>query len=310
MTRPLRLAFVADIHHGANSFTKIGTAALPLMDEFRRFVTEAQPDAVIDLGDRISDVDHATDLRLELEVAAAFAPIAAPRFHLCGNHDRDHLSVAENEEILGLALGHRTVDLGDWRLVLWAADSQIHRPGGFVLREADLIWLAATVEAADRPLVVMSHVPVSGHAQIGNYYFERNPASSTYPGAERVRAVLARAKVPMVCIAGHVHWNTLTTVDGIPHLTLQSLTESFTTMPGPAGAFALLELGETMAWTVHGTDPFSARIAAAQTLKRWMTPLQPFEEHPELRQRRLVSAVQLDTAATAQLGSKVGTAAE
>lgn len=299
MTRSLRLAFVADIHHGASSLTKVGPAALPLMQEFRRFVADAQPDAVIDLGDRISDVDHATDLRLEREVAEAFAPIAAPRFHLCGNHDRDHLSVVENEEILGQGLGHRTVDLGGWRLVLWAADSRIHRPGGFVLREADLIWLAATVEAADRPLVVMSHVPVSGHGQTGNYYFERNPASSTYPGAERARAVLARAKVPMVCIAGHVHWNTLTTVDAIPHLTLQSLTESFTTMPEPAGAFALLELGETIAWTVHGKDPFTARIDPAGTLRRWMTPLQPFDEHPELRQRRLISAARTDAAAMA-----------
>lgn len=299
MTRSLRLAFVADIHHGPNSLSKVSSAALPLMEEFRRFVADTQPDAVIDLGDRISDVDHATDLRLEREVAEAFAPIAQPRFHLCGNHDRDHLSVTENEEIFGQALGHRTIDLGDWRLVLWSADARIYRPGGFVLPEADLIWLAATVEAADKPLVMMSHVPVSGHSQIGNYYFQNNPEISTYPNAERIRAVLARAKVPMLCIAGHVHWNTLTTVDGIPHLTLQSLTESFTTIPEPAGAFALLELGATVSWTVHGADPFSARITPAQTMKRWMTPLQRFEEHSELRRKRLASTIQLDAAASA-----------
>jgi len=281
----LRLAIVADIHHGENSFTKMGSQALPLMAEFRRFVEDAKPDAVIDLGDRISDRDHATDLRLEQEVADAFSAIAAPRFHLCGNHDRDHLSVAENEAILRQPLGHRTIDLGDWHLVLWAADSRIHRPGGFILTEADLLWLAATVNAADRPLAIMSHVPLSGHAQTGNYYFERNPEFSTYPGAERARAVLRQARVPVVCLAGHVHWNTLTIVDGIPHLTLQSLTESFTTMPQPAGAWGLLELSATIAWTVHGNDPFVAKLDAADTLRRWMTPLQPFSEHPELRRR-------------------------
>lgn len=292
MTKPLRLAIVADIHHGENSFTKMGAHALPLMAEFARFVAEAKPDAVIDLGDRISDRDHASDLVLEGEVAEAFSAVAAPRFHLCGNHDRDHLSVAENEAILGQPLGHRTIDLGAWRLVLWAADSRIHRPGGFVLTEADLLWLAATVKAADRPLAIMSHVPISGHAQTGNYYFERNPEFSTYPGAERARAVLRQAKVPVICLAGHVHWNTLTTVDGIPHLTLQSLTESFTTFPEPAGAWGLLELDETIAWTVFGKDPFSARIAAPETTRRWMTPLQPFHEHPELRQRRLTLAAE------------------
>lgn len=292
MSKALRLAFVADIHHGENSFTKVGAQALPLMAEFRRFVADTKPDAVIDLGDRISDRDHATDLRLEHEVAEAFAPITAPRFHLCGNHDRDHLSVAENETILGQALGHRVVDLGDWRLVIWAADSKIHRPGGFILREADLLWLASTVEAADRPLAIVSHVPISGHAQTGNYYFERNPEFSTYPGAERARAVLRQARVPVVCLSGHVHWNTLTTVDGIPHLTLQSLTESFTTLPEAAGAWGLLELDSTIAWTVHGRDPFCARIEAAETMRRWMTPLQPFHEHPELRQHRLPIAAE------------------
>jgi hypothetical protein len=292
MAKALRLAFVADIHHGENSFTKMGAHALPLMAEFRRFVAQARPDAVIDLGDRISDRDHATDLRLEQEVAEAFSAIAVPRFHLCGNHDRDHLSVAENEAILGQPLGHRIIDLGDWRLVLWAADSKIHRPGGFVLQEADLLWLAATVNAADRPLAIMSHVPISGHGQTGNYYFERNPEFSTYPGAERARAVLRQAKVPVVCLSGHVHWNTLTTVDGIPHLTLQSLTESFTTLPEPAGSWGLLELDEAITWTVHGKDPFSARIEAAETLRRWMTPLQPFHEHPELRLRRLALAAE------------------
>lgn len=89
-----------------------------------------------------------------------------------------------------------------------------------------------------------------------------------------------------------MHWNTLTTVDGIPHLTLQSLTESFTTMPEPAAAWGLLELDETIVWTVFGKDPFSARIEAAETQRRWMTPLQPFHEHPELRQRRLALAAE------------------
>ncbi len=292
MAKAVRLAVIADIHHGENSFTKLGRQALPLMGEFARFVAETKPDAVIDLGDRISDSGHAADLVLQREVAEAFAAVTAPRFHLCGNHDRDHLSVGENEAILGQPLGHRTVDLGAWRLAMWAADSKIHRPGGFVLREADLIWLAATVAAADRPLAIMSHVPISGHAQTGNYYFERNPEFSTYPGAERARAVLRQARVPVVCLAGHVHWNTLTIVDGIPHLTLQSATESFTTFPEPAGAWGLIELDEAIAWTVLGRDPFSVRLEAAGTLRRWMTPLQPFHEHPELRQRRLKLAAE------------------
>lgn len=289
----LRLCLVADIHHGQDSFTKKGTAALDLLAGFAAFANDARPDAVIDLGDRISDVDTATDLRLEREVADAFRAIEAPVHHICGNHDRDHLSVTENAEILGQPLVNQTIDLGQWTLVLWRANSKIHRPGGFVLTEADLLWLAGVVRSATKPLAVFSHVPVSGHSQAGNYYFERNPDSATYPGgAERARAILATARVPVCCFAGHVHWNTLTVVGGQPHFTLQSLTETFTTHPEPAGAWALLELSDTIAWTVFGKDSFRAELAAAETARRWITPLPPFHEHPEIRRRLTATAAE------------------
>jgi predicted phosphodiesterase len=282
----VRLAIVADIHHGAPSATKRGDAALSLMDDFARFATSEGATHVLDLGDRISDVDAETDRRLEAEVAEAFRAVQAPVWHLNGNHDRDHLSVAENEEILGQSLGHAVHDLGDWRIALWRADSKIYRGDdhhGFMLREADLLWLSRTILAADRPLLVVSHVPVSGHSQIGNYYFQNNPASSVYPMAEQARAALAQARVPVVCLAGHVHWNTVTTVDGIPHLTQQSLTESFTTEGAPAGAMGILDLGETLRWEVAGADPFS--FATRPRVARWTPPMPDVRAHPEFGRR-------------------------
>ncbi|HMQ57604.1 MAG TPA: metallophosphoesterase [Rhizobiaceae bacterium] len=281
-----RIAIVADIHHGKPSATKRGDAALPLMDEFARFANDAKPDLVIDLGDRISDENRDTDLVLEREIAEAFRPVSAPIRHINGNHDRDHLEVADNEVIFGQPMASETLDIGDWRIVLWRADAKIHRgPGvsGFVLREADLLWLSRTVQAADRPLLVVSHVPVSGHAQTGNYYFQNNPQFSTYPMADRARAALSQARVPVVCLAGHVHWNTVTNVDGVTHLTQQSLTESFTTQGEPAGAYGLIELGDTVSWRVEGRDPFAHAFRPA--VSRWTPPLPPFGEHPEISGR-------------------------
>lgn len=287
----LRVAVVADIHHGEDVFTKKSSAALGLMAEFVRFEAEAKPDIVVDLGDRISDRDRDTDLALERDVAEAFRPIAAPRFHLCGNHDRDFLSVADNEEILGQPLGHQVLDLGDWQVVLWRADTRLRRPEiRFVLDEMDLLWLGGVVARATKPLAIMSHVPLSGHGQTGNYYFERNPSVSTYPGVERVRAVLRCATMPVVCLAGHVHWNTLTVVDAIPHITLQSLTETFTTAPEPAAAWGLLELdAKAIAWRAFGLDPFETRLDTAATTRRWMPPLAPFASAPDLRRHQPVA---------------------
>jgi predicted phosphodiesterase len=261
----VRICIVADIHHGKPSATKRGDTALALMEEFQRFANEAQPDFVLDLGDRISDENRETDLVLQKEIGEAFRPIAAPIHHLNGNHDRDHLEVADNETILGQPMKSMSLDVGSWRIALWRADAKIHRDrGGFVLREEDLLWLSRTAQAADRPLLVVSHVPISGHAQTGNYYFERNPEVSTYPMADRARAALAQARVPVVCLAGHVHWNTVTTVGGITHLTQQSLTESFTTQGEPAGAMG----SSNSAPESNGGSSVAIRSPSASRLRR------------------------------------------
>ena len=273
----MRIAIVTDIHHGQPSHTKRGDTALPLLERFAGFVAAEKPDLVLELGDRISDVDHETDLRLEQEVADALSVIDAPIHHICGNHDRDYLSVAENAEILGQSLDNDLIDLGDWTLALWRADAKIQRGPehhGFALPEADFLWLAHVAAAAEKPLLIASHVPVSGHSQIGNYYFQNTPEVSRYPQSARVRDALAKAHVPVAAIAGHVHWNTVTTVDGIPHLTQQSLTESFTTQGAPAEAWGLLDLGDTVHWQVFGRDPFEARLTPQP--RRWTPPHPPF----------------------------------
>lgn len=290
----LRIAVVTDIHHGRDAEAKKGSQALRLLGEFERFVADARPHLVLDLGDRISDEDHETDLRLERDVAQAFVPIRrhAPVHHICGNHDRDFLSVAENEEILGQALGHQTIDLGGWRLVLFRADTRIRRGAGFHCPASDIAWLAETIAAADRPLLIASHVPVSGHSQIGNYYFQNNPDASTYPreGAA-LRQVLRASKVPTAWVAGHVHWNTLTMVDGIVHMTQQSLTESFVMSDengrGEAcGAYGLLDLSAAaIDWQVFGADAIRAVVPVGQLGRRWYKPLEHFSAYPAHAER-------------------------
>lgn len=282
----VRIALVADIHHGAPSLTKRGDCALDLMTDFARFSNDARPDLVIDLGDRISDIARDRDLELEAEVAEAFRAVEAPICHINGNHDRDHLAVEDNERILGQALGHHTIDIGGWRIVLWRAETLIRRSGNhgsFHLPEADLLWLSRTVRNADRPMLIASHVPVSGHSQVGNYYFENNPAVSTYPQADRARAMIAQARHPVVCVSGHVHWNTITPVDGTVHLTQQSLTESFTTDGEPAGAMGLIELGDTVTWRVEGRDPVNFSFRPSAT--RWTPPVPPFHKIAEVAAR-------------------------
>lgn len=273
----MKLAIVTDIHHGKPSHTKRGDTAMDQMAQFAVRVRCEAPDMVLDLGDRITDADATTDRVLMAEVSDAFSSIDVPVHHICGNHDRYHLSVAENAEIMGQPMASEVIDAGPWQILLWRAEAKItwsETYRGFDLPEADYLWLAHHIAAAEKPTLILSHVPVSGHAQIGNYYFQENPDLSTYPQSPRVRQALGQARVPVVWLAGHVHWNSVTQIDGMFHLTQQSLTESFTTGGEPAGAWATLDLGSEVTWTVQGKDSFACTLPTHT--QRWVPPLRPF----------------------------------
>lgn len=271
----LRLVVVADIHHGADLGSKLGRSALGLLDRVADVVAAERPAAVLELGDRISEVDPTTDRRLQGEVGERLAAFRAPVLSLLGNHDLVHLSAEENGALLGQPMGHRLVDLEGWRILLWRAEARLPAEGGFRLAPGDLAWLKAAVTGSDRPMLLASHVPLSGQALWGNHYFERRPERAGYVEQAAIRAVLAKASRPLVALAGHVHWNSLALVDGIPHLTIQSLTESFTTDGAPAGAWARLRLGATVRLEVVGRDPLAVELPAARTTCRWLPPQAP-----------------------------------
>ncbi len=166
----IRIAVVTDILHHATH----GKSALVSLAHFVVWANAEKPDILLDLGDRITDADKQTDLRHQREVAEIFAELEAPVQHLCGNHDRDNLSVGENAEILRTGLDNAIIDLGGWQLAVWRADTKFtyhETNAGFVLPEAGLHWLSQMTQQADKPTLITSHIPFSGHSQIGNYYF-------------------------------------------------------------------------------------------------------------------------------------------
>lgn len=277
----MRLAVVTDIHHGKRSRTKRGDMAMAELALFVDCVQREKPDMVLDLGDRITDADHATDRILMAEVADAFSGIDAPIVHICGNHDRYHLSVEENAELMGQSMASEVIDAGAWQILVWRAEAKItwsETNRGFALPETDYLWLAQKISEAQKPSLVISHVPISGHSQIGNYYFQENPDLAVYPEALRVRQALSLARVPVAWLAGHVHWNSVTQIDGIFHLTQQSLTESFTTGHQPAGAWGTVDLGAEIHWAVHGMDPIACTLPVSA--QRWVPPTMPFDKRP------------------------------
>jgi HAD superfamily hydrolase (TIGR01450 family) len=271
-----KLALVADIHHGAEKLTKKGTEALGLLDLFIKFANDYGADLVVDLGDRISDVDRETDRELTGEVAAAFQRVSAPRRHLVGNHDVEFMTVTDGEELLGVPLTNHSLDLGGYHLVFWQADTHVDIDDGFILQTSDLDWLADDLGRSDLPSIVFSHVPLDAASMAGNFYFEANPRHAAYDESHAIQKVLREAGNVILCVAGHVHWNKVNVIDGIPYLSLQSLTESFTTAPAAAAAWATIEIGDDIHWRVHGADPLEIRLPLRRPKHRWTPPLPSF----------------------------------
>lgn len=276
----MKIALIADIHHGPQSHNKVeGWDALQVVREFAAFATEAGADLLLDLGDRISDTTAAADRIMEREAAEALAAFRGPRVHLLGNHDVARLTPRENAELLGQPMESRMIDLGDVRLVAFQPDAVMTKPVGFAPVSPDQIaWLVETLKADERPAIVASHLPFSGHAQVGNHYFENAQRFSTYPNHAEVRAAVEATGRAAVWLAGHVHWNTITTVQGIHHFTLHSVSETFTTAPDPAASYGLLEIkNDALEFTVYGREPLWVRLPFRRSGdRRWIPPLAPW----------------------------------
>jgi hypothetical protein len=274
MKKQLKIAIVSDIHYGPDRYSKKGDKALVLLERLVKKVNSLDVSLVVDLGDRISNTDPDADRNRLVKVAEMFQALDRERHHLVGNHDVVHLTTAEQETILDRSLKHHSLDKNGWHVVFWNASCVLHEGQGFRLETQDLDWLAADLAAAELPSVIFTHMPVVAGSMAGNYYFERRYAmGEQHRNASLARDVIEKSEKVLAVISGHVHWNQLHFMDGIPHISVQSLSETFTTHPHAAGAWALLTLGDTLEFEVFGREPVLYRMPIKQMTHHWLPPL-------------------------------------
>jgi len=250
----MKLAIISDIHHAPP--TPGSEDIRPVVEAFVQAAIAWGADALLDLGDRSDDIDRQTDLQLATELASIFAGFEGPRLHLRGNHDVVNLTDDDHAALFGRRPGHTILDLGDCRLLVWEPSVTFSRSVGFPPAGGDLAWLIDALNADDRPAIIASHIPLSGGTMIGNYYFENNASFATYPDHAEIRRAVERTGKAALWLSGHVHWNSLTTMSNLRHVTIQSTSETFTTAPKSAQSWARLETsGSSMTLRVHGNDP-------------------------------------------------------
>jgi 3',5'-cyclic-AMP phosphodiesterase len=253
---PLRIGIVTDVHFGPDSPSVLGSAAPRLLARSLERLGELEPQLLVDLGDRLTDETPEIDLERLRTLAGLFGAAGVHSEHLRGNHDL--LPPTVHQRLLGRSVTNRSHDVRGWHLVfLDSFDGSIEG----ALTPGTLGWLEADLARNSLPTVVFSHQPLDGEPLIGNPIFEVEYAAHAHPkGHEAARTILASAGSVRLAVNGHAHWNHRVEVDGVPYVTLQSLVAR-DAAGDPAGAHALLELGETSSFLrVFGAEPFEVRV--------------------------------------------------
>jgi 3',5'-cyclic AMP phosphodiesterase CpdA len=259
----LTLALITDLHFGpearfAGKLRKLTAHAGELTHAFvDRMNREVKPDLVVNLGDDIEDESLEADRARYAECQSILRSADAELVNVAGNHDTIHLSPAD---LLSL-WGKRPFSMGDTPIPPPAELYSSFDRGGFhfvVLHtrerkdhdvsvgEAQLAWLAADLSAHAGPTVVLMHHSAADQDLRGNRWFEGLPHLCLVRERRKIRALLEQHGDVRAIFNGHLHWNHLDLIGGLPYVTVQSLIENLDDdAPGrAAAAHAVVRLSE------------------------------------------------------------------
>jgi 3',5'-cyclic-AMP phosphodiesterase len=259
----LTLGIVTDLHFGPEArwqgkLRKLTHQAGELASAFvQRMNDEVRPDLVVNLGDDIEDESREADLARYRECQEILAKARAPLVNVAGNHDLIHL----NRDDLA-RFWHRSgplyysLDVAGWHLVVLHTiekqDVEIRVP------EPQLEWLAADLAASRSPTVVLMHHSASEQSLDDSRWWPGRAHLALVKERATVRRILEQSGRVRAVFNGHLHWNHLDVIAGIPYVTVQSLIENLDDdAPGwAAAACAVVRLSDRrMVVRVLGNDP-------------------------------------------------------
>lgn len=259
----MRFAFVTDVHFGPaasheGKLRKLSHFADSLSCEFVERMNEVErPDVVVNLGDVIEDESPESDEKHYRRFAEILAGLRGEVLHVAGNHDLVNISDDRLAEIWGhTGPLHYSRDFDGVRVVVLRTH---HRRATDVrLPDEQIEWLRAELEQSKQPTLVFVHHPLSEMRLDGNRWFEKQPHICRVAERRRVREVLEASGKVIGVFNGHVHWNHLDVIRGIPYVTIQSLTENVDDdAPGtPARTHAIVDVDRhRMVVRIEGAQP-------------------------------------------------------
>ncbi len=259
----MRFALISDVHLGPQAshqgkLRKLTHQSEPLVREFvRRMREEIQPDVVINLGDVLEDESAEQDRHRYAQFVELLREIGKPILHVAGNHDTINLSCEELCRLWG-ATPSVTYSQDQHGVHFAVLRSVEHRGERIEMPAEQIRWLEQDLAATSLPSIVLVHHPASEMRLEGNRWFEKRPQLCRIAERRPLREVIENSGKVLAVFNGHVHWNHLDVIRGIPYVTLQSLIENLDDdAPGrAAAAYAVCDLDERrLVVTVYGAEP-------------------------------------------------------
>lgn len=253
-----KLAILSDIHMRDGDVDDVHDA----LAGAKTHIQEFEPDRTIVLGDLIQDADPEGDRR-HIEVVIDQLAALEPRY-LAGNHDTEHLSPDELEDLFGNELwGHETLDAVD---LVYLDSSAAHLPKARSEISKVQLGLLKSVLQETRETLVFVHHPIHYRDIRSNPWFGERPELAFCASKAWVQQLFDHYGGVCATFNGHVHENNHTQYRGIDHFTINAVNKERPDSNTVTGTYALVSLADRLSVEVYDRTGF---------IREWSVPRGP-----------------------------------
>ena len=204
LPRSLKFGIITDVHIG---FIKDAPSRFAAFEKAMRTL---RPDGVIQMG------DFAYPQERHQKYVDTFNGLTDHPIHAIGNHELDHKLTREDaKKSWGIPGYYYSKEVGGTKIIVLDGNDRgsptYGTHGGYhsYVGDEQRQWLKKELEAADQPVLIVSHQPLAGGSAVDN--------------AKEMQALLAphQDKI-LVCLNGHSHIDQHVTIGGIDYLHINS----------------------------------------------------------------------------------------
>jgi hypothetical protein len=240
----VKSVLIGDIHYGTDSEFRPGKEIPGLLSQFVEIMNrEMKPDVVMELGDRINNVDKETDVKnLSRLVETLDHKLNMPCYHVLGNHDIVYTDKKTISQVIGDNTGPLSRVIKGFKfIILDTLDPMIENTGGAVGKE-QLAWLEREMNTDDYPKLVFGHHPIDNHTMRGSAIQSKNRRLIFLENRSEVREILENGKNFIGYAAGHMHWFSFFCSKNAAYLVNPSFTEAYPSRINAPGMFLEVDI--------------------------------------------------------------------